>query len=97
MTTFPNQLRGCRRQARQLEAVGVLIFLHIRCRQKNKNKKKKCDICKPCEPVWKVSFRDDKKVVLCKCGNQTCTEIILLRPATEEMRRGFRGYHFVLV
>ncbi len=47
--------------------------------------------------MWKVSFRNDKKVVLCECGNQTCMEIFLLRPAIEEMRRGRRAYHFVLV
>ncbi len=28
------------------------------------------DTCKPCEPVWKASFRDDKSVMLCECGNQ---------------------------
>ncbi len=52
------------------------------------------DTCKPCEPVWKASFRDDKSVMLCECGNQTCMEIILPRPATEAMRGGPRRASF---
>ncbi|KAJ1027665.1 hypothetical protein NDA16_002004 [Ustilago loliicola] len=43
------------------------------------------EICEPCEQVWKVSYRDDKVVVLCKRGEKTCMDVITFRPAADEM------------
>ncbi len=43
------------------------------------------EICEPCEQVWKVSYRDDKVVVLCKRGDKTCMDVITFRPAADEM------------
>ncbi|SPC62101.1 related to F-box/WD40 repeat protein 7 [Ustilago sp. UG-2017b] len=43
------------------------------------------EICEPCEQVWKVTYRDDKVVVLCKRGEKTCMDVITFRPAADEM------------
>ncbi|SNX87509.1 related to F-box/WD40 repeat protein 7 [Melanopsichium pennsylvanicum] len=43
------------------------------------------EICEPCEQIWKVSYRDDKVVVLCKRGEKTCMDVITFRPAADEM------------
>lgn len=43
------------------------------------------EICEPCEQVWKVSYRDDKVVVLCKRAEKTCMDVITFRPAADEM------------
>ncbi|PWZ03588.1 WD40 repeat-like protein [Testicularia cyperi] len=43
------------------------------------------EICEPCDQVWKVSYRDDKVVVLCKRGEKTCMDVITFRPAADEM------------
>lgn len=43
------------------------------------------EVCEPCEQVWKVSYRDDKVVVLCKRGEKTCMDVITFRPAADEM------------
>lgn len=43
------------------------------------------EICEPCEQVWKVSYRDDKVVILCKRGEKTCMDVITFRPAADEM------------
>ena len=43
------------------------------------------EICEPCEQVWKVSYRDDKVVVLCKRSEKTCMDVITFRPAADEM------------
>jgi F-box and WD-40 domain protein CDC4 len=43
------------------------------------------EICEPCDQVWKVSYRDDKVVVLCKRGDKTCMDVITFRPSADEM------------
>jgi len=43
------------------------------------------EICEPAEQVWKVSYRDDKVVVLCKRGERTVMDVITFRPSGDEM------------
>lgn len=33
------------------------------------------DLAEPCEAVWRVTFREDKFVLLCKRGNRTIMEV----------------------
>ncbi|GAB1518570.1 hypothetical protein RhiTH_001632 [Rhizoctonia solani] len=39
----------------------------------------------PCEAVWRVSFRDDKCVMMCRRSGRTVMEIWTFRPTDEEM------------
>ncbi|KAN0063675.1 hypothetical protein ACQY0O_003724 [Thecaphora frezii] len=42
------------------------------------------DVCEPCEQVWKVSYWNDKVVVLCKRDERTCMDVITFRPTTDQ-------------
>lgn len=33
------------------------------------------ELSKPCEVVWRIAFKDDKCVVLCKRGGKTVMEV----------------------
>ena len=39
----------------------------------------------PCEAVWRVSFRDDRCVIMCRRGGRTVMEIWTFRPTDEEL------------
>lgn len=41
------------------------------------------ELCDPADQVWKVSFRDDKCVVLCKRNDKTAIDVISFRPIEE--------------
>lgn len=41
------------------------------------------ELCKASDQVWKVSFRDDKCVVLCKRNGKTAMDVISFRPIEE--------------
>ena len=42
------------------------------------------EICEPCEQVWKVNYKDDKVVVLCKRDDKTCMDVITFRPTADQ-------------
>jgi F-box and WD-40 domain protein CDC4 len=39
----------------------------------------------PCEAVWRVSFREDRCVIMCRRGGRTAMEIWTFRPTDEEL------------
>lgn len=41
------------------------------------------ELTEPCEAVWRVCFREDKCVVMCKRGGRTVMEILSFRPSEE--------------
>ncbi|PWN52599.1 WD40 repeat-like protein [Violaceomyces palustris] len=41
------------------------------------------EVCQPSEQVWKVSYRDDKCVVLCKRDGKTSMDVITFKPVQE--------------
>ncbi|CAE6479001.1 unnamed protein product [Rhizoctonia solani] len=43
------------------------------------------EMTSPCEAVWRVSFRDDKCVIMCRRSGRTVMEIWTFRPTDEEM------------
>ncbi|KAK9893888.1 hypothetical protein P389DRAFT_174789 [Cystobasidium minutum MCA 4210] len=43
------------------------------------------DLAEPCEAVWRVTFREDKFVLLCKRGNRTIMEVRTFAPFEEEL------------
>ncbi|KAL7415584.1 hypothetical protein BDY24DRAFT_413175 [Mrakia frigida] len=43
------------------------------------------ELSKPCEAVWRVTFKDDKCVVLCKRGGKTVMEVLTFRPFEDEL------------
>lgn len=65
------------------------------------------ELSKPCEAVWRVTFKDDKCVVLCKRGGKTVMEVSFFdsfsrvkegrREERELTRRAFSSLFLVLV
>ncbi|KAG8742858.1 hypothetical protein FRC10_000837 [Ceratobasidium sp. 414] len=43
------------------------------------------EMTSPCEAVWRVSFRDDRCVIMCRRGGRTVTEIWTFRPTDEKL------------
>ncbi|KAG9087166.1 hypothetical protein FS749_003131 [Ceratobasidium sp. UAMH 11750] len=43
------------------------------------------EMTSPCEAVWRVSFRDDRCVIMCRRGGRTVIEIWTFRPTDEEL------------
>ncbi|GAA5943320.1 hypothetical protein JCM10213_007960 [Rhodosporidiobolus nylandii] len=42
------------------------------------------DLAEPCDAVWRVVFRDDKCVTLCRRNNRTLMDVKTFRPAMPE-------------
>jgi F-box and WD-40 domain protein CDC4 len=49
------------------------------------------ELTRPCESVWRVTFKDDRAVVLCQRNGGTALEIISFRPEDEKRRVGGVG------
>lgn len=43
------------------------------------------ELTPPCESVWRVTFRDDTCVVLCKRGERTVMDVITFTPDESEL------------
>ncbi|KAG8793800.1 hypothetical protein FRC12_001572 [Ceratobasidium sp. 428] len=43
------------------------------------------EMTSPCEAVWRVSFREDRCVIMCRRGGRTIMEIWTFRPTDEEL------------
>ncbi|KAG8922003.1 hypothetical protein FRC02_012216 [Tulasnella sp. 418] len=43
------------------------------------------ELTEPCEAVWRVNFKHDKCVIMCKRGGKTVMEILSFRPTDETM------------
>ena len=41
------------------------------------------ELCESSDQVWKVNFRDDKCVVLCRRNDKTAMDVISFRPIEE--------------
>lgn len=48
------------------------------------------ELSKPCEAVWRVTFRDDKCAILCKRGGKTVLEVLSFVPDDAEIMSGTR-------
>jgi F-box and WD-40 domain protein CDC4 len=44
------------------------------------------ELTRPCESVWRVTFKDDRAVVLCQRNGGTALEIISFRPEDEKRK-----------
>lgn len=44
------------------------------------------EIGEPCEAVWRVTFRDDKCVILCRKEGKTMMDVKTFRPSEAELR-----------
>lgn len=43
------------------------------------------ELVEPCEAVWRVTFRDDKALILCRRGGRTVMDVLSFRPPLEEL------------
>lgn len=43
------------------------------------------ELTEPCEAVWRVAFKKDKCVIMCKRGGKTVMEILSFRPPEEAL------------
>jgi F-box and WD-40 domain protein CDC4 len=43
------------------------------------------ELAEPCDAVWRVTFRDDKHVVLCRREGKTLMDVRTFRPSETEL------------
>jgi F-box and WD-40 domain protein CDC4 len=43
------------------------------------------ELTEPCEAVWRINFKDDKCVILCKRAGKTVMEILSFKPSEEDL------------
>lgn len=43
------------------------------------------ELADPCDAVWRIAFRDDKCVILCRRGGATLMDVRTFRPSEEEL------------
>lgn len=43
------------------------------------------ELTEPCEAVWRVMFRRDKCVIMCKRGGRTVIEILSFKPTSDQI------------